>query len=95
VGHLPPTPQPCSRPSFSDPNRYNKGVRKASSQHNLINSPDLNHAAGKNGIFSEHITNAEPKVCFYNISVLFQCVFITWENFTTIHENPYCVNLQK
>jgi len=59
----------------------------------LLHKLPLDRAAGKDGIFAEHILYADSSVCSH-LSNLFN-VFNAWQNSTGMHANNHCTYLQK
>ena len=60
----------------------------------LLHKLTLNRAAGKDGIFAEHISYADSSVCNH-LSSLFRCVFNAWQNSSGMHANSHSTHLQK
>ena len=59
----------------------------------LLHKLPLNRAAGKDGIFAEHIFYADSSVCNHLSSQ--KCVFNAWKNSSGMHTNNHCTHLQK
>ena len=59
----------------------------------LLHKLPLNRAAGKDGIFAEHIFYADSSVCNHLRSLFI--VFTAWKNSSGMYANSHCTYLQK